>query len=214
MIKLNHLTKTFKHKTIFDSFSLKIQKGEMVAIIGKSGSGKTTLLNMIGLIEEIDSGTYFLNGNKAPKPNTKQATQIIREQISYLFQNFALVDYLTVEHNLMMALKYVKLSLNEKKKIIHEALEKVGLLDYESLKIFEISGGEQQRVAIARAMIKPSTIILADEPTGSLDDENRDDVLTILRELNHLGKTVIIVTHDSVVAKACDRVITLDSLPY
>ncbi|NEW62743.1 putative bacteriocin export ABC transporter [Granulicatella sp. zg-ZJ] len=214
MIKLNHLTKTFKHKTIFDSFSLEIQKGEMVAIIGKSGSGKTTLLNMIGLIEEIDSGTYFLNGNKAPKPNTKQATQIIREQISYLFQNFALVDYLTVEHNLMMALKYVKLSLNEKKKIIHEALEKVGLLDYESLKIFEISGGEQQRVAIARAMIKPSTIILADEPTGSLDDENRDDVLTILRELNHLGKTVIIVTHDSVVAKACDRVITLDSLPY
>ena len=183
-IQLKNIDKSFGKKKVLNNLSLQIRENEMVALIGPSGCGKTTLLNILGLIEPYDSGEYLLFGKQAPQCNSNQANQTIRRYISYLFQNFALVDNFTVEQNLMIALKYTRKTKQEKHVLINEALNKVGLSEYNELKIFEISGGEQQRVALARAMIKPSEIILADEPTGTLDSKNRDEVLQLLREIN------------------------------
>lgn len=208
-IQLKNIDKSFGKKKVLNNLSLQIRENEMVALIGPSGCGKTTLLNILGLIEPYDSGEYLLFGKQAPQCNSNQANQTIRRSISYLFQNFALVDNFTVEQNLMIALKYTRKTKQEKYVLINEALNKVGLSEYNELKIFEISGGEQQRVALARAMIKPSKIILADEPTGALDSKNRDEVLQLLREINKQRKTIVIVTHDMTVANSCDRIIQL-----
>ena len=135
------------------------------------------------------------------------ATKLIREEIGYLFQNFALVDEESVNYNLKLALKYVK---GNKMHIIENALEEVGLSGYGNKKIYQLSGGEQQRVALARIIVKPSKIILADEPTGSLDEQNRDIVLNMLRKMQQQGKTIVIVTHDNYIADKCDRVISLE----
>ena len=210
VVSIRQFTKQFGQKYVFDNFNLEIEQGEMVALTGPSGSGKTTLLNTIGLIEQIEKGEYNLFEMKAPKTNSRGANQLIREKISYLFQNFALVDHLSVEENLIMALKYVKKTKLEKDNLIKDALEQVNLKDYQKFKIFEISGGEQQRVAIARAILKPSEIILADEPTGALDPKNRDEILGILQKLNNEGKTIIIVTHDQLVAQSCSRIVNLN----
>ncbi|MDR2834420.1 MAG: ABC transporter ATP-binding protein [Streptococcaceae bacterium] len=209
MIKIENFYKQFGEKRLFNDFSLEVKKGEFIALMGPSGSGKTTLLNAIGLIEPIERGNYEILSKQAPKINTNSAMKMIRENISYLFQNFALVDYLTVEENLMMALKYTKLSKIQKREKIENALHSVGLPGHEKIKVFELSGGEQQRIAIARVIIKPGDIILADEPTGALDAKNRDEILSILLKLNQKGKTIIIVTHDLVVAKHCHRIIEL-----
>lgn len=209
MLKLNGINKSFEKKNVLKDFSLSIKKGEMVAITGPSGCGKSTLLNIIGLIDDFQNGSYQFDGMENIKVNSSQASSIIRNKISYLFQNFALMDSKTVEENLMLALFYQKLSKHEKKKRISQALEQVGLKGYENDNIFELSGGEQQRVAIARAILKPSIVILADEPTGSLDRKNKEIVLDLLRKLNQDGKTILIVTHDPEVAEACSRTIEL-----
>ncbi|MDR1521410.1 MAG: ABC transporter ATP-binding protein [Streptococcaceae bacterium] len=209
VVSIKNFSKKFGQKVIFDNFNLEILEGDMIAITGPSGSGKTTLLNTIGLIEPVEHGEYLIFDQLVPKINSKQSNKIIREKISYLFQNFALVDNFTVKENLLMALKYVKKIKKDKESLIDDALRQVGLKNYQNLKIFEISGGEQQRVAIARSILKPSQLILADEPTGALDDKNRDEILEILFQLNKKGKTIIIVTHDNKVAENCQRVIAL-----
>ena len=209
MIKLENVTKTIGKKVILENLSLKINQGDLVAIIGKSGSGKSTLLNLLGLIDGDYSGYYEIFGQKNVPVNSAKSQAIIREHISYLFQNFALIDNETVEYNLMLALKYVKLSKKDKVKKIEEILERVGLSSTLHQKVSELSGGEQQRIAVARAILKPSQLLLADEPTGSLDPENRDLVLNFLLDMNKEGKTVIIVTHDAYVAEQCHRVIEL-----
>lgn len=209
MIKLENVTKTIGKKVILENLSLKINQGDLVAIVGKSGSGKSTLLNLLGLIDGDYSGHYEIFGQKNVLVNSAKSQAIIREHISYLFQNFALIDNETVEYNLMLALKYVKLSKKDKVKKIEEILERVGLSSTLHQKVSELSGGEQQRIAVARAILKPSQLLLADEPTGSLDPENRDLVLNFLLDMNKEGKTVIIVTHDAYVAQQCHRVIEL-----
>ena len=209
MIKLENVTKTIGKKVILENLSLKINQGDLVAIVGKSGSGKSTLLNLLGLIDGDYSGHYEIFGQKNVSVNSAKSQAIIREHISYLFQNFALIDNETVEYNLMLALKYVKLSKKDKVKKIEEILERVGLSSTLHQKVSELSGGEQQRIAVARAILKPSQLLLADEPTGSLDPENRDLVLNFLLDMNKEGKTVIIVTHDAYVAQQCHRVIEL-----
>lgn len=211
MIDLTNVTKTFASKTIFDNLNLHIDAGEMVAIMGPSGSGKSTLLNIIGLIDDFSSGTYEFDGVKNIKPNSRQANRTIREKISYIFQNFALIDDETVRQNLAIAQKYLKLNKTQRQTQIDDALQTVGLSGYAGRKIFELSGGEQQRVAVARCLIKPSKLILADEPTGSLDGNNRSLILNELKNINRLGKTVIIVTHDPLVAKECSRTIAIGS---
>lgn len=207
-VELVNINKSFNGNHVLKDFSIQIKKGEMVAITGNSGSGKTTILNIIGLIEKADSGTVNLFDLKDIKPNTKKGEIAIRKHIGYLFQNFALIDNETVEDNLIIGLKYVCKKDKSVDKI-KEVLKEVGLSGYEKRKIYELSGGEQQRVAIARIMLKPSNIILADEPTGSLDSTNRDVVIDLLRKINATGKTVLIVTHDSYVADQCQRVINI-----
>lgn len=207
ILELNNITKKFDEKVILNEFSMKVEKGEFVAIVGKSGSGKSTLLNIIGLLDEFDSGDFSIAGYKNIKINSKLSQQIVRDEIGYLFQNFALIESKSVKYNLSLATKYLKLSKEDKEKIIKDALNNVGLKDYVDKKIYELSGGEQQRVAIARLMIKKCNLILADEPTGSLDKENRDKVFSHLKKMQESGKTIILVTHDQEIANKCDRII-------
>lgn len=208
-IKLTNIKKAFGSRVLFDGLNIDIKEGELVAITGGSGSGKTTLLNIIGLIEKSSAGEISMFQINNIKPNTRKSEYTIRNYIGYLFQNYALIDNESVEDNLRIGLKYRKLKKNEEQANIKKILKKVGLAGYEKRKVFELSGGEQQRVAVARIMLKPSKLILADEPTGSLDAENRDIIMNLLKELNEAGRTVIIVTHDSYLANQCNRIYNL-----
>lgn len=204
-MKLKILIKKINDKVIFNNLNLTIEDGEMLAISGASGSGKTTLLNILGKLDKEYDGNIIID-NKNLKTITQ--TNYLRNTIGYLFQNYALADNLTVTRNLDFSLKYSDDKSLEAKE---NALEMVGLdpKEYLNKKIYTLSGGEQQRVALARLFLKPCSIILADEPTGSLDVKNRDVVLEILRKMNEHGKTVIVVTHDSYVLTVCDRVIKI-----
>jgi putative ABC transport system ATP-binding protein len=189
---------------------LAIAQGEMVAITGRSGAGKTTLLNLIGLLEPPSEGRIELFGHPAPRPWSGAASTLRRMRLGYLFQNYALVDDQTVDDNLDLALPQGRAL--EARAIKDAALDRVGLSPaYAHRPVYTLSGGEQQRVAIARLLIKPCDLILADEPTGSLDPANQAAVLTLLRHLNQTGKTLIIVTHDETVARACDRHLVVNS---
>lgn len=209
IISLSNICKKYDENIIFDNYSLDIEQGEFVSIMGKSGAGKSTLLNIIGLLEKPDSGDIVINGVKNPKFQSSTGTKLLRHHISYLFQNYGLVENETVEQNLKVGTRYLKLKKEQENKKISEALEFVGLQGYEKKKVYKLSGGEQQRVAIARVMLKPSEIILADEPTGSLDSENRDMVLSLLTQLNKQGKTIVVVTHDPNVEQYAKRCIKL-----
>lgn len=206
-VQLIEVTKKFGDKVVLDDVNLEIKQGEFVSITGKSGKGKTTMLNLIGMFEKADAGKVLLFGELFSKHSMNR---LLREKISYVFQNFALIDNESIEANLSVTLTYSKLSKAEKKKEMLNALKQVGIDEIPlSQKIYRLSGGEQQRVALARLLLKPSELILADEPTGSLDEENRNAVLAILEKLNKLGKTIVIVTHDPYVAERCRRVIKL-----
>lgn len=209
VISLKNICKSFGNKVIFDNFNLNVEEGEFLCITGVSGKGKTTLLNIIGLLEKPDSGSINIMGYDNPEIDSKSGIKLLRSNISYLFQNYGLVDNETVEYNLKIATRFLKLSKNDEKNKIEEALNTVGLSGYEKNKIFQLSGGEQQRVAMARILIKPTSIVLADEPTGSLDSDNRDLIMELLTKVNEQGKTVIIVTHDKEVVKCAKRVIEL-----
>lgn len=206
--ELQGVRKQYNGHAVLTDFDLRIEVGEMVAITGVSGSGKSTVLNMIGLLETPDGGEIRISGDKAPKPRTRSANRYRRYRLGYLFQNFALIDNASVKENLEVALTYSRQRAPKKQRIA-EALAHVGLPGTENRKIFSMSGGEQQRVAVARLLLKPCDIVLADEPTGSLDSANRDIVLGLLCEMNVAGKTVIIATHDEAVASACPRAIRL-----
>ncbi|WP_195986798.1 putative bacteriocin export ABC transporter [Clostridium sp. D53t1_180928_C8] len=210
IIELKNINKSYSNRYLFKNLDLLIKKGEMVAITGPSGIGKSTLLNIIGLIDKPDSGEVVICSNKNPFDKEKVKLKLFRDNIGYLFQNYALVDNYTVSKNLDIALEYVK--NKNKKRLKEEALERVGLLDKLNNKIFELSGGEQQRVALARLMLKEKEIILADEPTGSLDEDNRDIILKLLKQLNDEGKTIVLVTHDRIVANMCNREVNIKEL--
>ncbi|WP_296115076.1 putative bacteriocin export ABC transporter [uncultured Anaerococcus sp.] len=205
MIKISNLTKSFDNHIVLDNINIEIKKGEMLAIVGKSGSGKSTLLNIIGMIEGDYEGDYQFKDYKNVKVNSKMSSKIIREEMSFIFQSFALIEDESVKKNLLLALQYVKLNKDEKENLMIAALKSVGLDGILDKKIASLSGGEQQRVALARAILKPSSLILADEPTGSLDEKNKIDVIDILKELNNKGKTILVVTHDDYTASRCDR---------
>ncbi len=203
-IVLKDINKSFGAHVILKDFNLTIEDREMLAIIGESGKGKSTLLNIIGLLEPYQSGGLIFNDIRNPKINGKQATILRRKTIGYLFQNFALMENCTVAENLRWALAYQ--SVKNKAEVIAQALKKVNLpSEIMKQKVVELSGGEQQRVAIARLFLKPCDVVLADEPTGSLDPANRDLVISLLHQLNEAGKTIVIVTHDMLVANSCPQ---------
>ena len=203
MIELHNISKKFNEKVVLDKFSLEVKKNEFVTIIGKSGSGKTTILNILGLLEKADSGSIKINNYT--NPNKKQVQQLRRYNLGYIFQNYALLEDENVKNNLILATKF---SNTFDKSYLIKVLKDVGLTeDILDKKVYKLSGGEQQRLAIARILLKPCNIILADEPTGNLDDYNKKIIIDLLRNLN---KTIICVTHDDYVAKNSDRVISLD----
>ena len=201
MIEIKNISKKMGNKQLYQNFSINIPDQSFVIITGESGCGKTTLLNMVGGIESINSGEILING-KSVKSYPKR--YLYREEIGFLFQNFALVEHKTVKQNLSMVLDKNRDNLS-----IKETLKKVGLEGLENRKVYQLSGGEQQRVALARLMLKKCNVILADEPTGSLDEKNSAVVMEQLHYLNEQGKTIIMVTHNMKYVKDATMVINL-----
>lgn len=207
LIELKNISKSYDTKKVLDKFNLSIEEGEFVGIQGESGKGKSTLLNIIGLLEECE-GEIQLNGRNISVKERKKLQKHYNTKIGYLFQNFALIDDYTVYDNLKIVQR--KINKTEQKQRMVEVLEKVGFSE-EILKhkIYQLSGGEQQRIAVARIMLYDSDIVLADEPTGSLDKRNKKLVMGLLRDLNKENKTIIMVSHDDEALDYCSRVIQL-----
>ena len=201
IVSLSNIQKKIQDKPIFSIHAFTVSKGDFVTIKGVSGSGKTTLLNILGMNDTVSSGEYLFEGVETAELKAKEKLKIKRNKISFLFQDFGLVEEETINFNLEIGLKYSKLSRKEKVKQKKEALNAVNLNKKLSTTISSLSGGEKQRVALARIILKPSILILADEPTGSLDSLNRDIVTDILFQQSIDGKAVIIVTHDEELAK-------------
>ncbi len=203
MVRIEKLCKKYGDHVIFNDFDMTVNDGEFIAVTGNSGCGKTTLLNMIGAVEPFDSGSII--ADEYDLSNKKIHLDYYREYVGFLFQNFALIENKTVKENLEIVKKEYRNYFS-----FDDVLEKVGIPDKINEKIYRLSGGEQQRVALARLMIKKCRLVLADEPTGSLDTHNRDEVFDILREINFvLSATVIVVTHDPELAGRCHRQIVL-----
>lgn len=206
--KLENISKSFQGIDVLCELSLEVHQGEFVAVVGASGCGKSTLLNIVGLLDKQDKGNVVLFNETNIKPFSRKAERMLKDKIGYLFQNYALIENQTVAYNLDVVFDH-NVKKEDRQKKIQVALQKVGLEGIENKKVFKCSGGEQQRIALARLLIKPCELILADEPTGNLDVENREKVLKILKDLNEAGKTIILVTHDQEVAKQCQRVLEI-----
>ena len=207
ILEIKNLNKSYDEIKVLTDFNMTLYEHEFVVVKGKSGAGKSTLLNIIGLLESKDSGNISIFDKENVIPFSKNAQKLLKNKVGYIFQNFALVDDETVYYNLNLAISGK--ALKNKKNIISQALCKVGLKGYEDKKVYKCSGGEQQRIAIARLLIKSCELILADEPTGSLDEGNRDIILKLLLKLKKDGKSLIVVTHDDTLMKIADRVIEL-----
>ncbi len=214
MIELKDVCKTYKYgkeeTKALDNINLTIKDGEFVVVIGNSGSGKSTLLNVIGCMDLMDSGSYILNGQEISGIKINKLHKVRKESISFVFQNFALLNHYTVFENVEVPLLAKKVRKSERKRIVKEKLELMGIYDLKSKLPTKISGGQQQRCAIARALASDNNIILADEPTGALDSKTGEEIMNVLKELNGMGKTVIIVTHNMDIAKQTDRILEME----
>ena len=212
IINLQDINKIYgKNDTLFyalKNVSLQIYQGEMVAIMGPSGSGKSTLLNIIGLLDKQSTGKYFLNGEDVYNFADSHLSRLRNKYFGFVVQNYALIHDYTVFENIEIPISYSKNKANKKERIL-ELLSKLGLGNKIKSKCKELSGGQSQRVAIARALVNDPAVILADEPTGALDQKNGKEVLDILKNINEMGKTVIIVTHDIAVSNLCHKVINI-----
>ncbi|MFR7819962.1 ABC transporter ATP-binding protein [Candidatus Pseudoruminococcus sp.] len=185
--------------------SLNINRGDFTAIIGKSGSGKSTLLNILGCLDIPTSGKYFLDGEEVSKLSERRLSYIRNKVIGFIFQNFNLVPTMTALENVELPLIYRKTEKQKRHSLAISALEMVGLSERMNHRPFELSGGQQQRVAIARAIAAEPPLILADEPTGNLDEGSSAEIMRILSELHNSGKTVVIITHDNSIANMADN---------
>ena len=212
MIRLDNISKTFRdgdtQVQALKNISFEVNKGELVAIIGKSGSGKSTLLNILGLLDKQTDGDYYIDGKKVSSIPEREKAKLRNGHIGFVMQDFALVEKYTVKQNINIPLIYTDKPIN-KEKAINDVLKSVGLSDKTNTPAYKLSGGQKQRVAIARAVVNEPQIILADEPTGALDSMTADEIMQIFERLNISGKTVIIVTHDKDIAARCKRVIEL-----
>lgn len=213
MIEMKNVTKIYsngEYETLaLKDINLSIKKGEFVAIMGKSGSGKSTLLNIIGCMDELTYGEYLFDNIIVNNLNRKKLDKFRKDNINFVFQNFALLNQYSVYENVEVPLLARNIKKSERKVLIEEVLKKLGILEQKDKLPVHISGGQQQRTAIARAIIAKNQLVVADEPTGALDEKNSEEILKILKALNKEGLTIVIVTHDRKVAEQANRIIEL-----
>ena len=194
---------------VLKGINLKINEGELVAIMGSSGSGKSTLLNIIGMLDNYDSGSYNLDGVKINNLDETTAAKYRNQFLGFVFQSFNLINYKTAQENIALPLYYQGISRKKRQNIAIEYLDKVGLKDWSEHLPSELSGGQKQRVAIARALASNPKVLLADEPTGALDSKTSEEVMGLIKSINADGKTILVVTHEVDIANMCKRIITL-----
>lgn len=194
---------------VLHGISMTLQKGDFIAITGPSGSGKSTLLNIIGLLDNATSGKYDLNGNDVTKLTDDEQAQFRNKEIGFVFQAFNLLKRISVLENVVLPSIYSGLKKNEREKKAIDLLSKVGLLEQMHKKPNQLSGGQQQRVAIARALMNNPAIILADEPTGNLDTKSGEEIMTILKQLNIQGNTIIMITHEKDIALQAKKIVQI-----
>ncbi len=213
MIKITNLQKIYRTEEVetiaLNSLSLDIKEGEFVAIMGPSGCGKSTLLNILGLLDDADAGSFLFNGEEVVKYNERKRAELRKRNIGFVFQNFNLIDELTVYENVELPLIYTGIKASERKKRVEDVLEKVQIMHRRNHYPQQLSGGQQQRVAVARAVVNQPKIILADEPTGNLDSSNGNEVMEMLSDLNEMGTTIIMVTHSEHDARYSHRIIRM-----
>ena len=212
MIKLENICKSYELSgekvTALDNINLEIKDGEFVSIIGKSGSGKSTMLNVLGMLDDWDSGEYILDGIKASDLKGNEVAKIRNQKMGFVYQNFNLLPKLSAVENVALPLMYSGKSNKENMKVAKEYLELVGLSDKLHNKPTQLSGGQQQRVAIARALVNKPKILFADEPTGALDSKTSKDIMSLIQRVwKEQGITVIMVTHDEGLASQANRII-------
>lgn len=213
MISLQNIRKVYATREMetiaLNSVSLEIEKGEFVAVMGPSGCGKSTLMNILGMIDTPSKGVYNFDGTDIAKYRESQLVKMRKDNLGFVFQSFNLIDDLTVEENIGLPLRYLKIAKTLRQTRVREALELVGLENRGNHRPSQLSGGQQQRVAVARAIIADPKLILADEPTGNLDSQNGNDVMDLLELLNDQGATILMVTHSEKDASRADRIIRM-----
>lgn len=213
MITLTDLTKIYRTEevetTAIHKLNLTVKQGEFVSIMGTSGCGKSTLLNIIGLLDAPNEGSYSFDGTEVANYTEKQRASLRKANIGFVFQNFNLIDELSVYENIELPLIYNNVKSSERKQRVNEILERVGIAHRAKHFPLQLSGGQQQRVAVARALVTNPKLILADEPTGNLDSKNGNEVMELLTELHASGATIIMVTHSSYDAQFSSRIVMM-----
>ena len=213
MINITNLHKSYQmgknYLHVLKGIDLKINEGELVAIMGSSGSGKSTLLNIIGMLDNYESGSYDLDSIPIKDLDETKAAKYRNKFLGFVFQSFNLINYKTAIENVALPLYYQGIGSKERQEIAHEYLKKVGLAKWAEHLPSELSGGQKQRVAIARALASQPKVLLADEPTGALDSQTSEEVMSLIKKINDEGKTILVVTHEHEIANMCNRIITL-----
>ncbi len=210
MIRLEQIHKTYHNGSplhVLKGIDLEVEKGEMVSIMGASGSGKSTLLNILGILDDYDSGNYYLNNMLIKNLSETKAAEYRNRMIGFVFQSFNLISFKNAMENVALPLYYQNVSRKKRNMLAMEYLEKMGLREHAFHLPSELSGGQKQRIAIARALIAQPQIILADEPTGALDSKTSLEVMDLLKEVNNEGMTLVIVTHERDIAVRTNKII-------
>lgn len=213
MIKITDLEKFYRTEEVetvaLNKLSLEVKEGEFVAVMGPSGCGKSTLLNILGLLDDMNKGSYLFNGIEVAQFNERKRADLRKNNIGFVFQSFNLIDELTVYENVELPLIYCNVKPSERKTRVEEVLDKMQIMHRRNHYPQQLSGGQQQRVAVARAVVNRPKLILADEPTGNLDSSNGNEVMHLLTDLNEQGTTIIMVTHSEHDAKYSHRIIRM-----
>lgn len=213
MIKITELEKFYRTEEVetvaLNKLSIEVKEGEFVAVMGPSGCGKSTLLNILGLLDDLDKGSYLFNGIEVASFNERKRADLRKNNIGFVFQSFNLIDELTVFENVELPLIYCNVKAGERKKRVEDVLDKMQIMHRRNHYPQQLSGGQQQRVAVARAVVNNPRLILADEPTGNLDSSNGNEVMQLLTDLNEQGTTIIMVTHSEHDAKFSHRIIRM-----
>lgn len=213
MIQITNLEKYYRTEEVetiaLNKLSIEVQKGEFVAIMGPSGCGKSTLLNILGMLDDLDGGSYIFDNIEVSHFDERKRADLRKHNIGFVFQSFNLIDELTVFENVELPLIYTEISSSERTKMVQEVLNKMQIAHRRNHFPQQLSGGQQQRVAIARAVVNKPELILADEPTGNLDSSNGNEVMELLTDLNEQGTTIVMVTHSEHDARYSHRIIRL-----